>query len=377
MKKKITAVVLTAIITGAAMMTGCAETDTSKQIGVYDPFWESSTMLEETVVLVENEQGVKKGTLLFEPTKILSVKDYALESEYDPSEYTFEGRELIASESSTMPYLTQAQYEGSGLESLGISTHPGKLNGTLIPFTEGAGLVMKQVNVTYEHAGVWGGNTPEYAGEALSGTISRLREEKKLNLFLFGDSISTGANSSGKLGIAPYLDDWGTGVQKQLAERYGADVHFVNGSYGGWNSADGRREIDAALGTEQPDLAIIGFGMNDGAHGIDAETYKSNILAIMESVRAKSPDCEFLLIATMLANPLAPQDTIQKQYLPKLREIASAEQGVAVVDMTSFTEELYKYKKGMDFLANNINHPSDFLVRCYVMNIMGTLYEDN
>ena len=33
-----------------------------------------------------------------------------------------------------------------------------------------------------------------------------------LSLFLFGDSISTGANSSGKLGIAPYLDDWGTGV---------------------------------------------------------------------------------------------------------------------------------------------------------------------
>ena len=356
------------------MMSGCGETD-KKEIGIYDPFWENTTMLEETVVLVEDEQGVKKGTLLFEPTKILSVKDYSLENEYDPSEYTFEGRQLIASDSSTMPYLTSAQYEGSGLDALGIGTHPGKISGTQIPFTEGAGLVMQQVSVTYEHNGTWGGNKPEYAGDALTGTIAKLKEEKSLSLFLFGDSISTGANSSGKLGIAPYLDDWGTGVQKQLAERYGAEVRFVNGSYGGWNSADGKREIETALGTEQPDLAIIGFGMNDGAHGISADAYQANVRDIMASIRAKSPDCEFVLIATILANPLAPQDTIQKQYLPKLQEIAASEEGVAVVDMTTFTEELYRYKKGMDLLANNINHPSDFLVRCYVMNIMGTLYE--
>jgi len=46
------------------------------------------------------------------------------------------------------------------------------------------------------------------------------------------------------------------------------------------------------------------------------------------------------------------------------------------MDMTSFTEELYKHKRGMDMLTNNVNHPSDFLQRGYIEQLMTLVCEN-
>ena len=51
-------------------------------------------------------------------------------------------------------------------------------------------------------------------------------------------------------------------------------------------------------------------------------------------------------------------------------------EGVAVMDMTSYSQYLLSKKRSVDILANNINHPSDFLVRGYVSSILTSLDED-
>ena len=374
--KKFSVIILILLCVGAFMMASCGKESNSTTDELYRPFWKETTMFNETVVLIKDGDNLPAGNLLFAPTKIISVKDYSLTETYDSSQYSVSGNKITATSTSTMPFLTTQQMAGIGAEALGVGTHVGKTSGTNILFTEGAGLVLQQVSVTYTHSGNWGGYKQSYLGNSLTKTISKLQTDKKLNLFLFGDSISTGANSSGKLGIEPYLDDFGTAVKKQLEKKYGAEVTYENGSYGGWNSYNGVQNIESALGNYLPDLAIIAFGMNDGSHSVSKESFGSNIENIMAKIREKSPSCEFLLIATMLANPESPQDTIQAGYLPVLEAIAVKEEGTGVVNMTGFTQELYKTKRGIDILANNINHPSDFLVRCYVMNIMSSLYEN-
>jgi len=343
----------------------------------FAPFWEDQTIENEPVVLVKNsETGEISGTLLFAPDEIICVKDYTLDKTYDPTEYTFKGNVIKATAASKMPFMTEAQLKGEDGENYGWAPY----TGTELAFTEGVGLVMKQVNVTYKHSGSWTVR-PTYQGEDLPNVRAKLLAKEEVNIFVYGDSISTGANSSGKLGIKPFLPKYDEGVRMQLEAKFGGTVNCFNGSFGGWRSADGLTNINAALptamGTKVPDLAIVAFGMNDGSWNVGADSYQDNMLRIISAIRDYAPDCDIIIISTILANPISPQNTAYTPtYLAKDIELANMVERCAHVDMMTFSKELYKNKKGVDILANNINHPNDFLVRSYVMNITGVIYED-
>jgi hypothetical protein len=70
--------------------------------------WADKTIYNETVVLEDNGSEIS-GQLLFEPTEIISVRDYTLDKVYDASEYTISGNKIIRNDNTTMPYLTTEQ----------------------------------------------------------------------------------------------------------------------------------------------------------------------------------------------------------------------------------------------------------------------------
>ena len=90
---------------------------------------------------------------------------------------------------------------------------------------------------------------------------------------------------------------------------------------------------------------------------------------------ASSKQVEFILIGTMLANPDAVQCTNQEAYWPILQKVADAREGVAAVDMGGMHAFFLQHKNFQDMIANNINHPNDFLIRMYAMNLLATLID--
>lgn len=58
-------------------------------------------------------------------------------------------------------------------------------------YTEGIGIVMHQVAVTYRYdsSETWG-YIPEYSGDRLVNSMAKLERGEDIHLFLFGDSIS-------------------------------------------------------------------------------------------------------------------------------------------------------------------------------------------
>lgn len=338
--------------------------------------YDGKTITNETVVLIDNGTNIS-GNLLYEPTKILSVKSYDLKKTYDTNEYEINGRTIIATKNSTMPYLTSEQLRGKNMpEDYGFSTYA-SLDGGEIIFTEGIGIICHQVSVTYEHNGSWNGFTQSYQGELLPKTMQKLKEKQNLTIVFNGDSIMTGCNSSGVLGIQPYLDDFPTLVCDKLQHFYGITINKFNTAVGGMLSDFGRVNIEANVNAYNPDLVVIGFGMNDGSWNIPASIYKDNIKFMIQAIQKHNPNAEILLISTILANPASIQNTsITPTYLNELKDLVDTYNGVALVDMTSFSQCLYELKNSVDVLANNINHPSDFLVRCYADNILRALIEE-
>ena len=160
-----------------------------------------------------------------------------------------------------------------------------------------------------------------------------------------------------------------------LVNRYGSAIDFVNCSEGGMAAPWGLENIDRVL-PHKPDLAIIAWGMNDASERIPTEDYIANIKAQMDAIRAVQPEVEFILMATMTANPdwVHYAGPLYGEYLTGLLELQGP--SVAVADVTSVWTEVLKHKRFFDLIANGVNHPNDFGHRLYAQVLLSLLIEN-
>lgn len=390
------------------------------------PFWIGDTAYDECVMLVAetdgdgNVIGAPRAKLLFEAEEIESVKWYYHENNggrivefVEGEDFVYEDGYIVAKGSTeyndildrtefstSMPYVTDKMLTGEqqfpGLPL--ISDIPSKTTGLYLPFTEAQQIVQMQLSVTYKHAeGVWDGYVPEYFGDTvLTRTHEKLVAREEVNLLVYGDSISLGHNTSDVLGIAPNLPTWPEMLAEQLSSYYGADVKLNNASVAGWTASNavygglgyyfGQAITRTGLADQfesgelvgyVPDIAIVGFGMNDASAGIEINTYCNNIMSIISTLRSVNPECEIILVGTILANPLAlNQSKNQAEFTEYLKKLAERYEGVCVVDMGATTAELMESgKRYTEMSSNNVNHPNDYLARIYVMDLISALID--
>ncbi len=408
--------------------TGPVIDNTMKLDMLAQPFWKGDTMHDESIMLVAKTDAAgnvieaPRAKLLFAAEKIESVKWYfhvdngaETVTFTEGTDFEYKDGYIIAKGSITsnpileinefttnMPYVTDKMLTGEqvfpGLTL--ISDIPSKTGGLYLPFTEGYQIVQMQLSVTYKHAeNAWEGAVPEYLGEAgLKNTVEKLQNKENVNLLVFGDSISTGANSSSVLGIAPNLATWPQMLRDNLASYYGAEVTLKNTSVGGWTSSNGISGGTGWVGGVQvqqkgladqfksgdlkdfvPDVAVIGFGMNDATLGLSMNTFCNNIISMINTLRSVNPNCDIILVGTMLANPMAQnQSKNQTEYTRYLGIVAEKFENVSVVDIAVMHQDLLdsgKYYTEMS--SNNVNHPNDFFARVYAMNLLSSFINFN
>ncbi len=363
------------------------------------PFWETNKIKNESILLVSEEGEAAKGELLFTPQEIISVISYDVHNQASVTyaqgvDFVVEGKTIKAI-SEAMPFMAADQLSGKErLPGFDYSQIPSTDKGLYLPFTEGTGFIERQIYVTYTYEEKWDGETPVYAGAQLPKTMDKLKNKKDFQLMVYGDSIATGANSTGILKVYPYEKSWPEAVHSALETQYGMEIGFLNKSVGGWTSENAIKSTEsigwvggvqisqsgisgtlAEMPDYKPDLVILGFGMNDATNGINKKSYKLYMQRIITLIRERNPDCEFILLGTMLANPKAyNQSKNQISYFEKLEEIASENEGIVAVNIGQMhTEMLAKGKKYADMTGNNVNHPNDFLAAVYSMNILSLL----
>lgn len=408
--KKLLSVAIAAVLTIAAGGCGTGDRKESNDISGKDseawfteenmvPFWKNEKIIGESILPIRENGNEAEGKLLFTPTEIESVVSYDI-SKKRTVVYT-EGKDFevignsIKSIDGALPFLTDKQLSGEEkLSGFDYSQIPSTDSGLYLPFTEGTGFIERQIYVTYKYEEKWGGSVPGYEGEILSAAIEKLRNKKEFNLFIYGDSISTGANSTGYLKVYPYAESWPEAVCSGLEKQYQTKINFLNKSVGGWTSENAIK-ISESIGwvggvqisqpgiagtlnempDYKPDLAILGFGMNDATNGIGRKSYKTYMQRIMTVIRQRNPQCEFILLGTMIANPKAyNQSKGQIEYFNELEALARENNGTVAVNIGRMhADMLKKGKRYVDMTGNNVNHPNDFLASVYAMNILSLL----
>ena len=230
----------------------------------------------------------------------------------------------------------------------------------------------KQYSVTYiPSSNIFEGNYFPTRSEALEKSRNILTK-RQMKLAFFGDSITFGCNSSGLFeGAEPYLPIYPQLVAKALREK-GCKIDYYNPSIGGESSVWGRRTAHFYFDEFKPDLTVIAFGMNDGTGKLPVNDFIANTESIINDIREKNPDAEFILVATTLPNPISRFTGFQPDYEAPLKALAERK-NCAFLDMTELHRALLTRKDYHHMTGNNINHPTDFLARLYAQGILALL----
>lgn len=358
-----------------------------------EPVWEGDHVYAETAMLLKDKEGKIPDVSLYYPIEeIVSVRSFGLDTLYTENvdyRVTEEGK-LEILETGAL-YEIACEYGDYYQERYISGVNWPAVDGGAQMKTEAengeAGLTKYQISVTYRHKGAYEGEKPSYKGDKIPETVYKLERKERLSVVCLGDSISAGWTASGYewVNLKPYMPMYFELVTDYLKDHYGnSSILRTNLSVGGMTSSWGKESTQIYNATERnPDLMIIAFGMNDGSDAsFSAAAFKGNIAAIIEGVRAKCPQTEFILVSTMLPNREVGYNTgvsilqNQAKYLPVLLELERETEGVAVADVTSVHAELMEKKNFRDMSSNNINHPNDFMQRVYAQVILKTLVAD-
>jgi acyl-CoA thioesterase I len=172
----------------------------------------------------------------------------------------------------------------------------------------------------------------------------------------YGDSITAGGEASQ--------------VEFRFQQRYArylqsrfpkSQVEVQDVSISGYASQQGLDWFDQYMGkAEQPDLALVGFGMNDHNRGTaEPGQYQSNLVAIVKLIRGRQ-GAEVIIFSAFPPNDNWHYGTHRMAEFAAAAKQAAAEAQCAYVDVYSTWEMVLRRKDQPSLLGNNINHPNDF-----------------
>lgn len=381
---------------------------------IVEPFWTSDIIYNESVLLLEETVGgVASGKLMVEPQEIYSVRDYSLKREWvSGKDFEYKDGKLIRLEGSNIPYFTQENMHGRQLKRRSYGEN-GEIITTDFPdtffqtvsgedtviYTENPIIFEHQIFVTYKYKkGAYTGPKQEFLGDKLPLLQNKIRKGEDINILLLGDSISCGGCSSSNINSEPFMKNWYELFADAIAAKSGGKVNMNNSySVGGqiseWSlsasTTMGLNRAQDAVKTQDPDLVMIAWGMNDGTWHDNRNTLASNVQKIIDSINFISDKrLEFMVLGTCMPNDNGACYVDDKSgartrlynhqpyYAPQLKEMVKETESTIFVDMGAIHNYSLINKKYADTTVNNLNHPNDFVVRMYAMNLASSVIKD-
>ena len=339
------------------------------------PFWQGDVIEGESVLFIRDDKtGAARASVLFPIREILAVSNSVGDVTYENGKdfvWKAESREIVIPAGSRIPSRTIQELRRPAKTQKYELTHRDG-NGEIF-FGGRLEYAEMQTCITYRHApDLWVSPVPKFDPKMLPRSVAKLVNKQPLSIVTLGDSISAGANASALFDAAPFQPAYPELLRRHLAERFHGPVEMKNFAVGGTDTAWGLMQVDQ-VAAAQPSLVILAFGMNDSA-GRPAQDYQSNTKKMIAAIREKLPDCEFILVASMLGN----RDWVRlkhesfPQYRDALQELV--EPGVALADLTAIWSGFLELKQDWDQTGNGVNHPNDFGHRVYAQ-VISTLLD--
>ncbi len=368
-----------------------------------EPVWNGNIVRNETVMFV----GINdKMQLLYDADEIISVRSYDLKTEYVRGvDYDYVNGYLVLLEGTRIPYITEEQYYTAPEKDYLYTMYQGKETATL--WGEGDTMVKWQLAVTYKPSSQWSGYEVPCNSDKYADFIKKLENGEDVTVFFYGDSITTGANSSGTINVEPYAASWPLMFTQYMAKKYGYTVEYVNTglsntasvpgttvygdrgtityvntAVGGWSTQQGLENVEKHVNDIVKDygcdLFVLAYGMNNA--GTSPAVLVGLLEDIVERVQVYAPDMDVVLVATMVPNPesvrgwYGNQEKFETPMITLADKLNKNGTSCAVAPVTSMSLSVLERKRFRDHTGNNINHPNDFMARIYAHVLVETVF---
>lgn len=201
---------------------------------------------------------------------------------------------------------------------------------------------------------------PSNQSTALKRTYERLKAGGPFKVIVYGDSISAGGEASEpRLQFGQLYSDW---LQLNFPK---AQVTFENGATGGDSTRQGLQRLEEKVLTRQPDLVLVGFGMNDhNKGGVPPEEFEANLTTVTKTIKERT-GADVILFSTFPPHPDWIHSSHRMEVYAAATERVAKATGSAYGDVYSAYMKVFARKDPSSVLANNINHPNDYGHRLY------------
>ena len=372
------------------------------------PIWEGDLVCNETIMPLDIGEKIK---LLYNVTELVSVRSVDLKTEYEAGvDYNFDGESIELLPGTRVNFIGYEKYyshnEAAPFHIMVKGGQPGDPDRDVFYSEE---IWQYQLCVTYKCRKPADRFIPGTQAAQFERLIGKLRDGKDVTMMFYGDSITFGASATYISGRSPYTPTWSMLVTKALARRFGYKINYVpanlpgtppvpsepeiygsrgtityiNPAVGGWTVVNGIEKYDLHV---RPfidkygcDFFLLAFGMNDAGNSPERECELQK--NITDSVLAQAPDCELMLVSTMVPNPEAVNGWFGNQHIfePEMMKLAAdynaAGVHCALAPMTSMSKYLLTRKHFRDYTGNNVNHPNDFMTRVYAHTVLKTVID--
>jgi len=191
----------------------------------------------------------------------------------------------------------------------------------------------------------------------LPDTRRKLQAGQKVRIVAFGDSITAGGDAS-----EPGLIFWERWAATLRAKYPRATIETTNGATGGDTTLQGLQRVEEKVLRRQPDLVLVGFGMNDHnreGFGVPLDAFGANLRTMISRIRAGT-GAEIILFSAFPPNPKWHYGSHNMAAYADATERVALEERCAFADVYRLWMSVAERKKPEDLLGNNINHPNDF-----------------
>ena len=332
--------------------------DTDKYL---QPIWNTQTIYDETGVIIGEEGELR---FLLSPVKnSVVVSDIHLEKIYqEGKDYVVTPKGIKRLKGGELPFWNIDEYFAKTYNPpVMLKADPEKIEFKFdeeryIFHSEGADGVRHYLAVSYQTEENWQGYIP-VQDEKAKPFIQALKRDKKAKIMFYGDSITVGCNASG------------------TENKFDAEITVENEAVGGWTVKNGQDAFDEKILShcKDTDLLVLAFGMNDTY--TPEEDYVKSTQEMMDKYLVENPNGNILLVSPMLPNcQCKGWRNNQEIFEGSLFKIQKAYLNTSVARVTSVIFDMEKTGKPIrDWLANSVNHPTDFCVRIYAQVILQTL----
>lgn len=144
------------------------------------------------------------------------------------------------------------------------------------------------------------------SGKKISESVTK---EATKTILCFGDSITAGYGLDN-------TNEAYTGVLQQKIDSLGLEYTVINSGVSGETTAGGKSRIDWVI-KQQPNIFILELGANDGLRGVALTETRSNLQAIITTVKEKSPETTIILAGMQLPPNMGSEYTTEFKALFK------------------------------------------------------------